>query len=403
MTTIKEGEVLETEPDLTRLFDFGESDALETASVTQAIDTCDLSKFVCPSHPNAESCLCHEFMGDWDVPIDLQASSTDVPMVDAEQLGDFGDWIPRYSKPLVPCDYCNSRQLECFVFMTQEGQTTCSPCNALFRECSFTREAQGVQRPQEGAIDTLHVVNEDVAQELGALTGIKALKSLQNPTVDSNAEEIEKSRKTGNRFPKAAVKTLRDWLEINSRHPYPTEEEKENLKKRTGLSGAQISNWLANARRRGKVRPKRAASPSLSSSSQPIKIPQNIDRTTWENLNPLERWKHSPPENEPATVDDIAYAVSSKKYDPIFINSTQASFEDSKPNSKQNSSGSSHSAFRAPSITSHRTTKSSGPSLSDSAWSGSRSRTSFGSFGSFNSGAKKERQRRRKVMQPPPT
>ena len=282
--------------------------------------------------------------------------------------------------------------------MTEEGQTTCSPCNALFRECSFTREAHAAPQPQAGVIDTLHVVDEDFPQEVGFLTGIKALKSLQSPTVDASSEENERGRKSGNRFPKAAIKILREWLDVNSHHPYPTEDEKERLKRSTRLSASQISNWLANARRRGKVQPKRPVSPSIHTSSKAIKIPQNIDRTTWENLNPLERWKHSPPENEPAAVNDIAHAVTSKKYDPVFINSTPANFEDSKQNSKQNSSGSSYSAFRAPSITSHRTTKSSGPSLSDSAWSGTRSRTSFGSFGSFNSGVKKERQRRRKMV-----
>ena len=290
------------------------------------------------------------------------------------------------------------------MFKTQEGQTTCSPCNALFRECSFTREAQGTQGTQPGALDTLHVVSEDVCQELGALTGIKTLRSfIQSPTIDVSGEDTDRGRKSGHRFSRAAVKVLRDWLDLNSHHPYPSEEEKEDLKVRTGLSAAQIANWLANARRRGKLRSKRPTSPSVHSSSQAIQIPQNIDRTTWENLNPLERWKHSPPENEPATVNDIAQAVSSKKYDPVFINSTQASFEESKQNSKQNSSGSSYSAFIAPSTTSHRTTtRSSGPSLSDSAWSGSRSHTSFGSFGSFNSGVKKGYHRRRKVTKPVP-
>ena len=285
--------------------------------------------------------------------------------------------------------------------MTEEGQTTCSPCNALFRECSFTRAAQGLPKTHVGVIDTLHVVSEDVPRELGALTGVRPLKSLQGPIVDMSGEANDGGRKTGNRFQKAAVKILKDWLDLNSHHPYPTEEEKERLKRETGLSASQISNWLANARRRGKVRQQRAPSPTPHAASQAINIPQNIDRTTWENLNPLERWKHSPPENEPAHVNDIAHAVSSKKYDPVFINSTPANFEDSKQNSKQNSSGSSYSAFRAPSITSHRTTKSSGPSLSDSAWSASRSRTSFGSFGSFNGGVKKARQRRKKAIQSP--
>ncbi|KAI9690085.1 MAG: hypothetical protein M1820_010024 [Bogoriella megaspora] len=395
MTTIKEGQVLETEADLAQLLNLDDDDALETCS-TQLTN---LTSPVCPSHPYADDCLCHGFMGDWNVePVSSLQPEVVPQSTETGQFEDFATWIPRYSKPCIPCDYCKARQLECFIFMTQEGQTTCSPCNALFRECSFTREALGTAHTHVGVIDTLHVVSEDVARDAGALTGCRPLKSLTGPNVDNAKDEQERGRKGGIRFSNAAVKILRDWLDTHSSHPYPTESEKNELKRRTELSSSQISNWLANARRRGKIQPKRAVSPSLHTASQAIKIPQGIDRNTWENLNPLDRWKHSPPENEPADVSDIANAVTSNKYDPVFINSTPANFE--QPISKQNSSGSSHSAFHAPSITSHRTTKSSGPTLSESAWSHGSKTSSFGSFGSFNSLNKKERRRRKRIVRP---
>lgn len=47
-----------------------------------------------------------------------------------------------------------------------------------------------------------------------------------------------------------AVKKLRDWLENNTKAPYPDEDQKDNLSMETGLSVTQINNWFINARRR---------------------------------------------------------------------------------------------------------------------------------------------------------
>jgi hypothetical protein len=64
--------------------------------------------------------------------------------------------------------------------------------------------------------------------------------------------------------------------------PYPTDEDKEMLREQTGLSIGQISNWMANTRRRQKARPKRSASPSIRPSTKAINIP--VGRT-WESLS----------------------------------------------------------------------------------------------------------------------
>ncbi|KAI8333134.1 hypothetical protein BC941DRAFT_435184 [Chlamydoabsidia padenii] len=56
-------------------------------------------------------------------------------------------------------------------------------------------------------------------------------------------------RRRGN-LPKAVTTILRDWLSDHKKHPYPTEEEKDTLARRTGLTLNQISNWFINARRR---------------------------------------------------------------------------------------------------------------------------------------------------------
>jgi hypothetical protein len=99
---------------------------------------------------------------------------------------DFSSWLPRYNKPDLACDYCLEKQLDCFTLF--EGQTSCSPCSALFRHCSFNRTGEEPVPPR-GAINTLHLVPEDVCQELGTLTGIKSLKSKLVSSLDLHIEQ----------------------------------------------------------------------------------------------------------------------------------------------------------------------------------------------------------------------
>lgn len=77
---------------------------------------------------------------------------------------------------------------------------------------------------------------------------------------------------------------LKQWLAEHADHPYPNEREKDELKQLTGLKRSQISNWLANARRRGKVRPVDSdpSSPMLGA----IDIPQRHDNKDVTDLNP---------------------------------------------------------------------------------------------------------------------
>ncbi|KAI8580106.1 hypothetical protein K450DRAFT_239438 [Umbelopsis ramanniana AG] len=56
-------------------------------------------------------------------------------------------------------------------------------------------------------------------------------------------------RRRGN-LPKNVTAFLRNWLVQHKRHPYPTEDEKIDLARRTALTVNQISNWFINARRR---------------------------------------------------------------------------------------------------------------------------------------------------------
>lgn len=154
-------------------------------------------------------------------------------------------------------------------------------------------------------------------KEQGTVVGIKPLRSKAGSYLPSRSldDAPGSSKRNGIRFPRHAVKILRDWLDAHSENPYPSEDQKAELEKKTELKPAQIANWLANARRRRKVteksRPKLCSSPSLKPCTPAIAIP-TVDKP-WDELNPFERWKNSPPENEPASITDIANAVANSK------------------------------------------------------------------------------------------
>ncbi|KAK4217337.1 homeobox domain-containing protein [Rhypophila decipiens] len=59
-----------------------------------------------------------------------------------------------------------------------------------------------------------------------------------------------KQRKRRGNLPKETTDKLRAWFVNHLQHPYPTEDEKQDLMRQTGLAMNQISNWFINARRR---------------------------------------------------------------------------------------------------------------------------------------------------------
>lgn len=287
-----------------------------------------------------------------------------------------------------PCVFCRSMGLDCFV--AQRGvmqQNGCTCCISLYRKCSFTHA------PQQGKyINTLHIVGEDSCVNTGSLTGTKTLRSFSGPSNGPLVEEPEgRPRKSGARFSRDAIKVLKTWFSAHVAHPYPTDEEKADLKTKTGLKKTQISNWLANARRRSKNR-----APVQDSDAIPIpgkSLPPGVDMS---ELNPLERWKHSPPEHEPAAPRDIIQAMATTSFDSEKANDGAQSGH-IRSNSRRTGSSSNNEA----SLSNVRTTRSSsGYSLSASK--SSASELSFASAfshrssrASFNSMEKKERRRHR--------
>ena len=53
------------------------------------------------------------------------------------------------------------------------------------------------------------------------------------------------------RFSTKARGILHSWMQAHIHDPYPTDEEKEVLRQKTGLTARQINTWFTNARVRG--------------------------------------------------------------------------------------------------------------------------------------------------------
>ena len=116
-------------------------------------------------------------------------------------------------------------------------------------------------------------------------------------------------------------------------------------------------------------------------------IPQRRGTPALEAMNPLQRWEHSPPENEPASVSAIARAVTASS-------SGLSSGIDSPFSLSYADDGSSKSICNQSSVSSLGTSHSSNGSLGSAYSHGSRN--SWGSFSSapFNSHGRRRRRRR---------
>ncbi|KAF4456765.1 Mating-type protein ALPHA2 [Fusarium austroafricanum] len=124
--------------------------------------------------------------------------------------------------------------------------------------------------------------------------------------------------KIGHRFTLEAIRVLKDWFSRHAENPYPNDEEKTMLEQQTGLSRTQITNWLANTRRRrptadsGTQTGRSGKSPS-DATYTPTRAGTPIPRRprSQKDMHPLQRWVDSPPENEPAAVSAIERAMAS--------------------------------------------------------------------------------------------
>ncbi|KAI8238729.1 hypothetical protein K4K55_002691 [Colletotrichum sp. SAR 10_96] len=131
-----------------------------------------------------------------------------------------------------------------------------------------------------------------------------------------------KTRRGTSRHARSSTKVLKDWFAAHDAHPYPSDQEKEELRSLSGLSIRQISYWFVNARRRGGVKTSAVPTESSVPGLLPSTEPATVQNPGWDAMNPLDRWRNSPPEEEPVSFDAIAKAIGSSQTLPGLSSST---------------------------------------------------------------------------------
>lgn len=304
-------------------------------------------------------------------------AAEEIPMPADRATRTFEDHLELFESK---CNNCQFGGYECKRIPEGQYKGHCTSCVALRCACSFGAASAFPANPWPLMGDHPEaILQEDLLGENHQSASASDLPSLACPSGADNAGAAACPKgKAGARFSRESVKILKNWLSTHSKHPYPNDEEKERLQNQTGLSKTQITNWLANTRRRNKnTVGQRSTSPGVRSWVNPIDIPQ---RRGIENMNPLQRWQHSPPENEPASVTAIARAVNSAASISSGLNS---------PYSGNFTDDGSGRSLCGSNISSANTSHSTGTSA--------YSHGSKGSFGSQGSMPRGRRRRRRKA------
>jgi hypothetical protein len=312
-----------------------------------------------------------------------------------------------WETPDIPCANCTLGGFSCKKIREGRFKGYCTSCVALSVECSFGGVIPESLNPGTTTNFPISTLSEDMrptvfpseshSNQHSNRSSIADLTALTGADSDDHASQLARQSdapppKIGARFSRESVRILKTWLTTHNRHPYPSDEEKEMLQRKTGLNKTQITNWLANARRRGKVQPPRSTSPHVGNLSQgvgSIDIPQRRGTPALESMNPLQRWEHSPPEHEPASVTAIARAVTASSFGV-------SSGLNSPFSHNYTDDGSSRSVCNQSSASSLGTSHSSNTGSKGSAYSYS-SRNSLGSFGSAPFSNRGRRRRRRRA------
>ncbi|KAG8360544.1 hypothetical protein FVEN_g2327 [Fusarium venenatum] len=222
------------------------------------------------------------------------------------------------SRPSAPCTHCRRSRLQCLILQTTlanpNPDSSCSTCVALFRECSLS----GRKKREPSDFETLEPV-------IGRLHGVSEHGILGVPsTVDEGRPSqglsiAELSGKRTNTRSVRKTRVLRNWYLSNLDHPYPSEEEKVDLAQQSGLSRSQVVNWFANSRRRHRLASTYSALPSRGRQGSAPASP--MPRYLCKNMSPMDRWKNSPPDQEPASATAIQNALAAQSAEQSSLDS----------------------------------------------------------------------------------
>lgn len=226
------------------------------------------------------------------------------------EAGDFTNvslWLDGAYQPPVPCGYCRQHRLQCLIIQTTPANpnpvTSCSSCVALFRECSLAR---GEKRQPAGfetvtpVLGHLHGVTEQPGGSGGGDASTR--ENRVEPESHGHGQSHSHDRR---RFSRKGAKLLRDWFHQHQEWPYPTPEQKAELAHETGFTGKQVSDWFTNARRRRKQTYQSSKPAQVFRAGSPLPGAGGLAPMT-----PMERWQHSPPEEEPASASAIRNAIA---------------------------------------------------------------------------------------------
>lgn len=210
-------------------------------------------------------------------------------------------------RPPEPCVHCRRSRLQCFILQTTEANPnpvhSCSSCVALFRSCSLAERSKRGHSHFETAhpvIGHLHGVNEEDNHSSWDHSSSISVQPCSTVVPVSSGTSRRSSSRSLRR-----TQVLRDWFAVNIQHPYPTDEEKMSLAERSGLSRTQVINWFTNARRRHRL----STQPMLN--NRTFRTGSPMPQSLLSHMTPFERWRNSPPDNEPVSEDVIRRAIGS--------------------------------------------------------------------------------------------
>ncbi|KAH7129371.1 hypothetical protein B0J13DRAFT_588284 [Dactylonectria estremocensis] len=210
-------------------------------------------------------------------------------------------------RPPVPCNNCRRRRLQCLILQTTAANPnptkSCSSCVALFCECSLS--GRGKRDPSAfetswPVIGRLHGVSE-----LGGSLELLEEGQSSQPVVSGTSVSALSSKRTNTRSVRK-TRVLRHWFASHIDHPYPSEEEKVSLSQQSGLSKSQVVNWFANTRRRQRMSAHSQRNQGSKIFLQGSPMPRDL------GMSPMERWRNSPPEEDPASASAIESALSAQ-------------------------------------------------------------------------------------------
>lgn len=230
-----------------------------------------------------------------------------------QSLSNVPQWLDGAYRPAAPCSHCRRHRLQCLILRTTPANpnpvTSCSSCVALFRECSLAKGEKRLPSRFETfspVLGHLHGLPENAEYGVGGGQG----DSFENESVALGdiglGLEPTEERKESKQFVRKGARVLREWFYQNQEYPYPSEAQKDHLSRETGFSQKRVSTWFANARRRQKqkIQSSKQTSNSRSRAGSPLVT------STLSSLTPMERWKASPPEDEPVSELAIQDAIS---------------------------------------------------------------------------------------------